>query len=665
MKKRYLLITALLGLALVYPASNHFTSSDDVVSPFVPMTKADQLEAAFASWSQRHVAAGGDRNVAMSLGWSKGLSVEHTYARGKARLDLIGGKVEVTVENLSDPEVSEVWLVDNLDGSSVLPEAGDGLLHVGTLQPDGDRAVLSADLGNAFGTFEVDLLIVGRAGQDPTRSRVLVGSFGLRQRLYTRARTGRLELGEGSGTLSATLGVLGTQPVFASGLVPSFDPLIEQGADLFFNETFDGNGRTCGSCHPAENNFTIDPEFIATLPDDDPLFVAEFVPALMANFEKPELMRELGLILENVDGFGDLANRFTMRGVPHTLALGNALTPGADGTTTPPDQRTGWSGDGAPGSGTLREFAIGAVTQHFPLTLGRTPSVDFRLPTDAELDAMEAFQLFLGRQDELDLSTLSLKNEIAARGQEIFVAADTAGGTVAAGKCNTCHFNGGANFALTGGFENRNFNTGVEDLPDQPADLIDAANNPPDGGFGQVPNPGGGFGDGTFNTPVIVEAADTGPFFHNNAIETIEGAVAFYNSDAFNNSPIGQFLASVDSGGIGIDLETTQVVAVGAFLRVINALENDRSAAETAAFVKDVDDFDTARSLLELAVAEVKDAIEVLDCGGLHPGAVKELKAAKVSLEIAGVTGIPFLRDIVIDIALGFIASADHEMVNA
>ncbi len=664
MKKRYLLIAALLSLTLVYPASNYFTSSDEVVSPYIPMTKADKLEVAFASWSEGHESNGGDHNVVMSLGWSKGLSDELTYAKGKAKLDLIEGFVEVEVEDLDDVGISEVWLVDNLNDSSVLPEPEDNFLHVGTLTAEGDRGTLRADVGNAFGTFEVDLLIVSRAGQDPVQSRVLVGSSSLMQRLYTRARSGRLAIGsEDPGGLSAAFGALGTQPVFASDLVPSFDPLIEQGADLFFNETFAGNGRTCGTCHPAEHNFTIDPEFIATLPDDDPLFVAEFVPALMSNFEKPELMRNVGLILENTDGFGDLANRFTMRSVPHTLALGNALTPGADGTTTPPDQRTGWSGDGAPGSGTLREFAIGAVTQHFPQTLNRTPNVDFRLPTDAELDAMEAFQLFLGRQDELDLSTLTLKNAVAARGQEVFVAADTVGGTVAAGKCNTCHFNAGANFSLTGGFENRNFNTGVEALPDQPADLIDPANNPPDGGFGQAPNPNGGFGDGSFNTPVIVEAADTGPFFHNNAIETVEGAVAFYNSDAFNNSPIGQFLASVDTGGIGIDLETTQVVAIGAFLRVINALENNRSATETATFVKDVDDFATANSLLELAFAEVEDAIGVLDGGGLHPKAVKDLKAAQISLEIAAITGIPFFRDLFIDIAVDFIADADADMV--
>ncbi|PYM37252.1 MAG: hypothetical protein DME15_01830, partial [Candidatus Rokuibacteriota bacterium] len=65
--------------------------------------------------------------------------------------------------------------------------------------------------------------------------------------------------------------------------------LVAKGRDLFFNETFAGNGRTCGTCHPEENNFTIDPAFIARLPKDNPLFVAEFNPALKENFENPAL----------------------------------------------------------------------------------------------------------------------------------------------------------------------------------------------------------------------------------------------------------------------------------------------------------------------------------------------------------------------------------------
>src|SRR3981081_789366 len=92
------------------------------------------------------------------------------------------------------------------------------------------------------------------------------------------------------------------------------DALIAKGRQIFFNETFGGNGRTCGTCHRAENNFTIDPAFIATLPANDPLFVAEFNPELKENFENPKLMREFGIITENLDGFDSLKSKFTLRG---------------------------------------------------------------------------------------------------------------------------------------------------------------------------------------------------------------------------------------------------------------------------------------------------------------------------------------------------------------
>jgi hypothetical protein len=120
--------------------------------------------------------------------------------------------------------------------------------------------------------------------------------------------------------------------------------LIAKGRELFFNETFNGNGRTCGTCHREERNFAIDAAFIATLPKNDALFVAEFNPDLKRNFENPRLMREFGLILENLDGFDDLPNKFTMRGVPHVLTLRTSIV-------SPQGPRTGWSGDGAPGDG--------------------------------------------------------------------------------------------------------------------------------------------------------------------------------------------------------------------------------------------------------------------------------------------------------------------------
>jgi hypothetical protein len=390
--------------------------------------------------------------------------------------------------------------------------------------------------------------------------------------------------------------------------------LIARGKELFFNERFNGNGRTCGTCHPAENNFTLDPTFIATRPATDPLFVAEFNPALRENFEKPELMRKFGLILENVDGFDDLGSKFTLRGIPHTLGMRNTVT-------SPQGPRTGWSGDGAPGDGSLRSFATGAVIQHFTRTLNRVPGVDFRLPNDEELDALEAFQLSLGRQVELSLP-LNLKGLVARRGQEIFLDNTL-------GKCNRCHVNAGANSAFGRGVNNANFNTGVENLPDIPGKLT-GRRIPPDDGLGAP-------GDETFNTPSLVEAADTPPFFHNNSVETIEGAVAFYNGDAFNNSPAGQTLKGLDPNGIGIKLDATQVVAVAAFLRVINALENIR---QSQLLLEDSTRFGffkrkVARVLIAQALEEIKDSFNVLAGAGLHPEAVAHLREAQRQAEKA------------------------------
>jgi hypothetical protein len=200
--------------------------------------------------------------------------------------------------------------------------------------------------------------------------------------------------------------------------------LIEEGERLFFEETFGGSGRTCGTCHRDENNYTIDPKFIAMLPADDPLFVAEFKPALH-QLENPRLLRRLGLITENLDGFDQPG---VLRGVPHVLGMSQSLAPASDDGSGEPfrlGEATGWSGDGAPGDGTLREFAVGAVVQHFPRTLARRPGIDFRVPTEHELKALLAFQLSVGRQSELRLDpgdpwALAFLDPQAERGRVLF-----------------------------------------------------------------------------------------------------------------------------------------------------------------------------------------------------------------------------------------------------
>jgi hypothetical protein len=285
-------------------------------------------------------------------------------------------------------------------------------------------------------------------------------------------------------------------------------------------------------------------------------------------------------------------------------------------------------------TGSLRDFAVGAVRQHFTKTLNRVPGVDFRFPTSAELDALEAFQLSLGRQQDLVLP-LNLKGALAKEGQNIFLDDNV-------GKCNFCHFNAGATDRIIG--VNANFNTGVEDLPLQPGRLIDPT-IPRDGGFGKTPNPIGGFGDGTFNIAPLVESADTGPFFHNNAVATIEAAVDFYDSAAFNNSPGGQAVG-------GIRLDRNQVQAIASFLRVINALENIRSAIDLEQRAKLQSTQAGAAALLNLSIAELNNAISDLANASLHPDALVELRSAVSRDQQAINTPDPTTRNQIIDKAI-------------
>jgi cytochrome c peroxidase len=403
------------------------------------------------------------------------------------------------------------------------------------------------------------------------------------------------------------------------------------GAELFFRDDFGGNGRSCSSCHPVANNYTIDPPFIATLPASDPLFVNEQLPAL-AGLERSDLLRNFGLILENVDGLQSPTTKFTMRSVPHCFSLGVSVTaptpPIADGTSLPPNERTGWSGDGAPNAGELRDFQTGAVIQHYPKSLNRVAGVDFVLPTSAELDAIGDFTRTIGRSNELDLNTVSLTDAGAMSGRGTF--------TSAAARCNGCHNNAGANVAA--GF-NRNFDTGVERAR---LALLNSQGIPFDGGFGggttfNFDASGDGvldaFGNGGFNTPPLIEAADTGPFFHTNAFNTIEQAVAFYNSSAFNDSP---------AGTPNINLNATEVANVARFLRVLNASFNVQLALERVDGLLPIIDSEKnhfrelQQELARLARVEAQDAFDVLNAvSDLNAGAKSDLTAALGLLQTA------------------------------
>jgi hypothetical protein len=638
------------------------------------MGSEETLVARYKTWEASYVKTAGEGNILLPLTPSRTLSTEFVDAGGEVKINVISGMVDATVEGLPRSEGWDVWIIDNVSGPhmTVMPEAGDTMIHVGSLKHEGKVARLQVVLDpETAASLDPDMAVVTRAGKNPTEDRTLGGIITLYQEMYLSGQRGQFGVlndideppavvaeqpAEGRGFFGRIIDAIRPTAKADIGPIPNPSTPLQQainaGRISFFNETFEGNGRTCGTCHRENRNFTIDAEFIATLPPNDPLFVAEFMPALAQNFENPVLMRNFGLILENVDGLDDLQNKFVMRGVPHTLALlDNTLTPvsgGADGTTIPPNERTGWGGDGAPVSppgqpfilfdgntrhanGSLIDFIIGAIIQHYPKTLARQPftfpgaAFDFRLPTQAELNQLVAFQKSTGRRLDPDLSTLQLRGAVPKRGQQIFLNPGSVFGqsNEGAGKCFLCHLDAGASDFFFPG-QNANFNTNVEQLPDQPADLIQPPQpNPPDGGFGTGAPPPGvqGFGNGSFNTTVLVEAADTGPFFHNNAVSTIEGAVDFYNSEAFNNPP--GFGAAIG----GIRLEATQVVAVAAFLRVLNTAENIRSSGDLSKRAK-LANLTQGKELIRLAQSETNDAIDVLHGGGLHPEAQAKLRNA-------------------------------------
>jgi hypothetical protein len=436
--------------------------------------------------------------------------------------------------------------------------------------------------------------------------------------------------------------VCNQDPRVWSGMVPL---AVCAGARVFFDETFGGNGRTCGSCHPAANNYTIDPTFVAALPATDPLFVAENPAFDLSLLETADLRGSFTLIKENLDGFEDIARKFVGRSVPHTLSMALTLERDpADGTSAQVVQRTGWGGDGSPGDGSLGAFVDGAINQHYPKDMARIPGSSFRFASQAEKDQVLAFQLALGRSNELNLANVTLSDPGASAGKLAFM-------DPMVGRCNECHANAGANALASG--KNRNFNTGTISAPTSFSTLADGSFLF-DGGFGglglakqnlvTVTGQPDAFGDGTFSPPPLVEAADTGPFFHTHAFgnpadptKDIEAGVSFYATNLFLDSPAARELDARFGGPVNVGPAITNI---GRFLRVLNVSFNLAIAKQRLDAARSLNVAfwgyreDVQKGLLRLAAEEVDDAIRVLLNGGtdLHPGERANLESARTLL---------------------------------
>jgi cytochrome c peroxidase len=615
--------------------AQHDGSGGTVASVADAVNAGDDITDAFNTYQLQVSTSSLDKPFRIGYGAHPALQTEALKgptgfpAKGQASLDFVNHTLTATLDDAPATGNFDLYFVKNNEGSgrTARPETGDSFQRVGSFaastdpnDPPGRRVINLTNVSDTIMHFDIDLVVVTRTGAKPDTSRVALGARTLMEKRLFRSRFGQSspsvtgDCAQGDTSVRCQL----------SNEVESLDPLVRRGAQLFFKETFNGNGRTCGTCHRAENNLTIDPQFIATLPSTDPLFVAETNPNL-ASLENPTLMRQQGLIQENTDGFGNPA---VLRGVPHTFAMETSLGP-VNATfgfpQAPPDQRAGWGGDGAPGRGTIAEFAFGAIVQHATKDLRRRPGTDFRIPTQAELDALEAFQLFTGRQHFVDATKLALRDSGAQRGAGLFLGFNTGG------KCVQCHADVGAingtNF-LAPDVGNFNFETNVKALtPTLPND---------DGFLSARSDAIATLAANQFNVPPIIEAADTGPFFHNNVFSSgIEGAVNFYTGPEFQATPLGKILQ--------IQLATADVNDIGAFLRALNAAENIRQIRKRVTFVRDNRSSGNT-TILNVAIADCQDALDDLQqrkSGSsstttvLNPTAVHDMQTAKLTLQNA------------------------------
>lgn len=411
------------------------------------------------------------------------------------------------------------------------------------------------------------------------------------------------------------------------------------GADIFFKENFNGNGRTCGTCHRIERNFAIDPTFIARLSNSDPLFIAEHTSDGLSldDLEIPSQLRARGLILENVDGTQPegATVRFVLRSVPHNLSMGTSIKNGGF-NASPHEERTGWGGDGAPFGGTngsnvqmtgrLADFTMGAINQHFTRSLNRVPGVDFRKATEQEGQAVATFMKQLGRLNDIDLNSVSFSDPGAELGRQRF---DAVG-------CTGCHGNAGANNGVPP--FNGSQPTNVESL--RHPDLGDFPSDGGDGGGDGAPfggSPPDPIGARTFNAPPVIEAADTGPFFHTDtqiigapaentsSAQTIEQAVAFYGTQAF-------FLG----------VTASDIANIGRFLRSINAIFNIQMAANRivgarnmANALGNVGRVDRMqRRMAQMTLFELDDAVRVLSgVANLNVAQANRVRTARTRIQ--------------------------------
>lgn len=145
-----------------------------------------------------------------------------------------------------------------------------------------------------------------------------------------------------------------------------------KGDKLIAAALFDGNGRTCGTCHRPGDNFGLGIRTVKKLPPHDPLFVN--VPGL----EDSRRLRSDALIHVKTAGIDEF------RTTPKLIHLQRQCD--EEGRC----DALGQLGDRVTD---LCAFAMEAIGNHLTKSVKRRQGADFRLPTEEECDQLIAYML--------------------------------------------------------------------------------------------------------------------------------------------------------------------------------------------------------------------------------------------------------------------------------
>lgn len=295
----------------------------------------------------------------------------------------------------------------------------------------------------------------------------------------------------------------------------------ELGSDLFFHETFGGNGRTCATCHDPRNEFTVSPALVEARYQADPggpLFRAidsdDGAGRDFTTLRTRAVFRVTIPLHPNVVRLDDPARRSitVWRGVPAV----------DDVALTGPYLQDGRAA-------TLQAQAAGAIRDHME------PA---RRPLDKELDSLASFEGELyyplklrSLEDTADPVpkppgfSVPLEGPAAIRGKAVFDR-----------HCRNCH--DGETFdrpSAPGASRFANVFVSDANVPDFP--LLHLGFRQPDGSLleAYTPDPGRAAITGdvrdlnAFDTPSLRAVKQTAPYFHDNSAATLHDVIDHYN----------------------------------------------------------------------------------------------------------------------------------------